>query len=217
MILARRLMGSLAVVAVVAVAGCGGDDGSAGGRTATGTATAVGSTTTASTSPNTTDGAFVRAMVPHHESAVAMARIAQRRAEHAEVRRLAKDIIKTQRVEIRAMRHLADELRYAGVLRGDLGMSAKDMGMDGDVPMLRDAEPFDRMFLDMMVPHHEGAIAMARRELANGRHPSLRRMAQLIIDAQAREIAQMRLWREQWYGSAGKGEHTMPDGSEMHG
>jgi uncharacterized protein (DUF305 family) len=77
--------------------------------------------------------------------------------------------------------------------------------------MLRDAKPFDREFIDMMIPHHEGAVTMAKEELEKGDNPTLRKLAEDIIAAQNREIAQMREWREKWYGARademGRGTH----------
>jgi uncharacterized protein (DUF305 family) len=78
---------------------------------------------------------------------------------------------------------------------GHMGMGQSEMGMNTDMPMLRRAKPFDRAFIDQMVPHHQGAITMARKELANGSQPALREMAQHMIDAQTKEIAQMHEWR----------------------
>ena len=158
----------------------------------------------ASPSGNAADAAFIADMTVHHEGAIEMAGIARERAEHAEIRRLADAIIDAQQGEIETMGHIAEHVGDHG---GHMGMSEAEMGMDMDPRLLRDAEPFDRAFIDMMVPHHEGAIAMARKLLEDGEHPNLRRMAQDIIDAQEKEIAQMRAWRERWYGAG------VPDGS----
>ncbi|MEA2194765.1 MAG: hypothetical protein QOG42_1199 [Solirubrobacteraceae bacterium] len=64
--------------------------------------------------------------------------------------------------------------------------------MDHDPAMLRTAKPFDPMFLRMMIPHHQGAIVMARAELAKGTDPQLRALATRILSTQRGEIAQMR-------------------------
>ena len=61
---------------------------------------------------------------------------------------------------------------------------------------------FDLMFIDMMIPHHEGAIAMAQVALARAEHEEVRQLAQAIIDVQSREIEHLRAWRDQWYPDA---------------
>ena len=73
--------------------------------------------------------------------------------------------------------------------------------MEGMEKMSRDmtAAPMtgdpDRDFVAMMIPHHQGAIDMARVELRYGKDPMLRRMARRIVASQAKEIAEMRRWR----------------------
>jgi len=64
------------------------------------------------------------------------------------------------------------------------------------------AVPFDRAFIDGMVPHHEEAIAMAKEAKTAGlSEPELVQIADAIIATQQKEIDQMRGWREDWYGS----------------
>lgn len=153
---------------------------------------------------NATDAAFVTDMTAHHRGAIEMAELAQKKAEHANVRKLADDIIKAQKSEISVMSRIGEDMHAMGMHEGGhMGMSRSDMGMDMDMPMLRNAKPFDKAFIDMMIPHHRGAIAMAKELLKKGKQSALRNMARDIISAQSKEIAQMRQWRKAWYGTHG--------------
>lgn len=173
--MSRRLaLSAFLTAGVLAIGGCGGDESS--GPSA---GTAAG---------NSTDRAFAAEMVPHHESGVEMAAIARERGESEYVRQLAEDIVRTQTAEIATLRREDAELADAGVKKGSLGVAAHAMGMDGDTERLGKAKPFDPSFIEMMVPHHEGAIEMAKVELARGRDPELKATAQSIIDSQQREI-----------------------------
>jgi uncharacterized protein (DUF305 family) len=67
---------------------------------------------------------------------------------------------------------------------------------------MMEMQEFDLMFIDMMIPHHQGAIAMAEVALERGEHPELVSLAQEIISAQQAEIDQLRAWRAQWYPDA---------------
>jgi uncharacterized protein (DUF305 family) len=164
---------------------------------------------------NATDRAFVRQMVPHHQMATEMAAMARIDGEHVKIRRLARQIIKAQTAEIRTLRRIAEDLGVTPAempMDGEmseqtvqdletLGLTAEESGMDMDMHDLHGAKPFDRMFIDMMIPHHQGAIRMARAERADGRNRRLRRIARDIIRAQKQEIRTMNAWRKAWYGA----------------
>jgi len=173
----RLTLSALLAAGALTLTGCGGDgDGASGGDSAKG---------------NATDRAFVAEMLPHHESAVQMASIAQQRGGSAFVKGLADDIVRTQEQEIATMRREDSALAAAGVKKGSLGVSEHAMGMEMDAASLKTAEPFDRAFLEMMLPHHKGAVEMAKIERAKGADPELEQLALAIIDAQQREIAGM--------------------------
>lgn len=76
----------------------------------------------------------------------------------------------------------------------EFNAAAATMHRDMAVPLTGDA---DRDFAASMIPHHQGAIAMAQVELRHGRDPALRRMAEAIIAAQEKEIAALRAFLAQ--------------------
>ena len=170
----HKTLAALGAAGALAVAGCGDEDSSP------------------SAAGNGTDRAFVAEMIPHHEGAVEMAEIAQERGRSPFVKQLAEDIIRTQKQEITELRSEDEQLADAGVEKGKLGGGHSTMGMGEDAASLKTAEPFDRAFLEMMLPHHSSAVAMAKTELARGEDPELKALAQKIIDAQEREIRAMR-------------------------
>ena len=63
----------------------------------------------------------------------------------------------------------------------------------------KDAE-YEKRFIDMMIPHHEGAIRSARHALEHANKPELKEMARKPIEEQEKEIAQLKKWRKEWYG-----------------
>jgi len=81
-----------------------------------------------------------------------------------------------------------------GAMMAAMDKMSKDMAA---TPITGDA---DRDFVAMMIPHHQGAIDMARFELANGKDPALRKLAQDVVAAQEKEIAEMKGWQTQQPG-----------------
>lgn len=185
MVLRSSLVATFAIL-LLAAAGCGGDDGNSG-MSGGGMSSAVN---TAPEGSGSVDRAFAQAMVPHHESAVEMAKVARERGQSAFVRQLAEDIITTQTKEIETLRAADQRLEQAGEKVGSLGVDT--MGMKPDMTELESAEAFDETFMKMMIEHHRSAIMMAEAERAKGQDPELKRLAEDIITAQEREIAEMR-------------------------
>jgi uncharacterized protein (DUF305 family) len=60
----------------------------------------------------------------------------------------------------------------------------------------------DADFVKLMLPHHEGAVDMAKAELTYGKDAQMRRLAQEIVTDQESEIQLMKLWLKQHDGSA---------------
>ena len=146
------------------------------------------------------DAAFVDAMVPHHEGAVEMAQVALKNAEHEKTRQLAQNIIDSQRAEMEEFKRIRENLD--GPVMKMSGEDMSMMGMMKDPQQVADEDPFDRAFIDNMIPHHESAIAMAEVALQKSKNSEIRGIAEDIVSAQKREIEQMRQWRQQWYAGS---------------
>ncbi len=76
------------------------------------------------------------------------------------------------------------------------------MGGAASGPMSGMMTDADRHFIEMMIPHHEDAIAMADLALVQAQHPEIKTLAASIKQTQTAEIAQMRAWYQAWYGTA---------------
>jgi len=154
---------------------------------------------------NDADVTFAQDMIPHHAQAIVMSKVAKKQAKDPELRQLAADIQAAQGPEIEQMSEWLktwgeDVPQGAGGMDGDHDMG--DMG-DGDMPgmmtgrqMMRldksSGSRFDRMWLQMMIQHHEGAIEMAKVEQRNGLSGDAIELAKAIESAQTDEIALMK-------------------------
>jgi uncharacterized protein (DUF305 family) len=133
------------------------------------------------------DIAFAEQMVPHHEQAIEMSEIALLNSTNPNVLKLAQEIKDAQSPEIELMKG------WTGV---DSSMHAGHM-MDGmlsgdEITALRETQgkDFDRLFLQGMIKHHEGAIEMAQA-VVGSMNKSVAVLADSIIKAQELEISTM--------------------------
>jgi uncharacterized protein (DUF305 family) len=160
-----------------------------------------------STEHNEADIHFAQMMIPHHRQAVAMAGMAVERAENPDVKALAEQIQAAQDPEIEQMSGFLQAWGAEVPADDDMsampGMGGMDHSNMGDTSGMMTPEQmnelqgasgaaFDRMFLEMMIAHHEGAVRDSEREVAEGVSPQAKELAQQIISAQNAEIATMR-------------------------
>jgi uncharacterized protein (DUF305 family) len=145
------------------------------------------------------DKRFIDAMVPHHQGAIAMARVALGNAEHEQIEELSRNIISTQQAEIEDLKAIKKE--EFGTSQVPMEMSPQQMrgmGIMMNPQELANKEPFDKAFIDAMIPHHQSAIYMAQLALEESKIPEIEDLAENIVSAQKREIEQMKQWRQQW-------------------
>lgn len=142
---------------------------------------------------NMSDVMFAQMMIPHHEQAVEMAELAPAAGASPQVQELAAEIAAAQGPEIRQMEAMLDRWGV-GQMMDHSGHQMAGMVSDEDMERLGAATgtEFDRLFLELMIAHHEGAIDMTEDPLANGEDPELRTLLEAIVETQTAEIEQMR-------------------------
>ena len=148
---------------------------------------------------NDPDTAFAKGMLGHHRGAVDMAKIELKYGTDETMRKLAQDIIDSQQIEIDIMnKWLAshpDAPKPKPNTEAMQAAYAKGMNTMHSDMMLGIAEPeADMAFARGMLPHHIGAVDMAKVQLQYGTDEEMRKLAQDIIDAQQPEIALMQNW-----------------------
>lgn len=166
------------------------------------------SSSSGSSTFNAADVTFAQSMVPHHKQAVEMADMAIAKSKNAQILDLARRIKAAQDPEITKMEawlkqwgqsskthtsmgsgmHADSSSSTESAAMGDGMMSTKEMSQLGAATGAR----FDKLFLTLMVTHHEGAVKMAQTELGNGKSKDAKALATAIIKAQQAEIAEMK-------------------------
>ncbi|PRX48713.1 uncharacterized protein (DUF305 family) [Prauserella shujinwangii] len=193
------------VAAVFVVAGCTGgqadEDGQAGDAPGVIVPGGPGERATvlpadqaggAATKPNAADVRYMSMMIPHHHQAIEMTDLVDDRAADEQVRALAGRIAVAQDAEIVTMRQWLDRHGHGG--HEDAHGLMPGMATPREMAALKAASgpEFDRLFLRLMIAHHEGALTMAADQQANGIEPRALEMAQDVLSSQAAEIDRMR-------------------------
>lgn len=138
---------------------------------------------------------FAQMMIPHHQQAVDMSELALERSSDPDVLELAEQIRDAQAPEIEQMQGWLDAAG-AGTSMGhspdDMGMGMGGMLSDEDMTALENATgaEFDRLYLEGMIEHHEGAIQMTQM-IEDSRNAEVRALAEAIVETQTAEIERM--------------------------
>jgi uncharacterized protein (DUF305 family) len=191
----------LSAAAAIALTGCS-SSGSTNSTSPTSTGSSIGAGSSAV--HNNADVAFATEMIPHHAQAIQMADMAPIQAVNSTVKSLSAAIEKAQDPEIVEMSAwlktwgqpvpsassgggMGGMNTGGGTGTGAGMMSASEMANLGKAR----GATFDRMWVTMMITHHQGAVSMATTELGAGSNPDAKSLARSIISSQNAQIQQM--------------------------
>ena len=133
---------------------------------------------------------FLQMMIPHHEQAIEMSKLAVTNTKNTDLLALAARIEAAQQPEIDLMKKLLTDAGQP--LLSDHGMGDNGMMGDNDMAMLKAAKDteFDAMYLSGMINHHNGAITMIGG-VSDSTNPDVKTLANNIVSSQTAEIAEM--------------------------
>jgi len=146
---------------------------------------------------NADDVAFATNMVPHHQQAIELSALVPDRSTNPQLIALAQQIAAAQQPEINVMKvFLVQWNENPDTNSGHAGHGNAMQGMVDEATMsklksLNGAE-FDKLWLESMISHHQGAIEMAKAEIANGDNVDAKSLAANIVKTQEAEIGQMK-------------------------
>jgi uncharacterized protein (DUF305 family) len=146
---------------------------------------------------NADDVAFANNMIPHHQQAVELSAMVPDRSTNADLIALAKQISAAQQPEIEIMKvFLVQWNENPGTNSGHAGHAGTMQGTVDAPTMTKlgslNGAEFDKLWLESMISHHEGAIEMAKAEIANGDNVDAKTLAEKIVATQGAEIGQMK-------------------------
>jgi uncharacterized protein (DUF305 family) len=146
---------------------------------------------------NADDVAFATNMIPHHQQAVDLAALAPDRSSNPGLVALANQISAAQQPEINVMKvFLVQWNENPDTNSGHTGHGSTMQGMVDPATMAKlqslDGAEFDTLWLQSMISHHQGAIEMAKAEIANGDNVDAKSLADNIVATQQAEIGQMK-------------------------
>lgn len=143
---------------------------------------------------------FLDTMIAHHQGAVDMAKPVSAQTQNKELRSFAEKIITDQTREITQMKEWREKWfkDKPAALNMDMPGMRESMKMDMRALGAAKDKDFDRMFVEMMIPHHAGAVEMSKEALTKAEHAEIKTLSNQIIKSQEAEIKQMQDWKVKW-------------------
>jgi|CXWL01.1.fsa_nt_gi uncharacterized protein (DUF305 family) len=143
---------------------------------------------------------FIDTMTVHHKGAVDMAKMVDGKTQNPDIKKFASQIIADQEKEIAQMRDWREKWFAAKATALNMEMPGMRDSMNMDMAKLSNAKDkdFDLAFIDMMTPHHAGAVLMAKEALQKSEKSEIKALASQIIKAQEAEIKMMGEWKTKW-------------------
>lgn len=211
---ARRGLTLLAVapVCALALAGCGSSNKSGSTTPQANTAVRPGAITskqnsanakkvvkTASGSASGVDNWFVLTSLPRDAAAITLASQAAQKAKHPQLKTLAATITSARLLQIRQLQASEKDFQKSGVPVALL-TSKKLTAASAISTTPAGGQSFDQGFITQMLAQNKGTASIVAVELRRGTNPTVKRMATLLLAAQAKESQQLKALRSQWYG-----------------
>jgi uncharacterized protein (DUF305 family) len=143
---------------------------------------------------------FIDTMTAHHQGAVEMAKMVDGKTNNTDIIKFAKQIISGQEKEISRMKEWREKWFKDKPPAMNMEMPGMADSMKMDMSKLSNSKDkeFDLAFIEMMTPHHEGAVIMAKEALSKSEKPEVKTLAGQIIKAQEAEIKMMNEWKTKW-------------------
>lgn len=184
-----------ALIATIALSGCTSNLGAPKNNSGSGMMDGNGMMGNNSNSSgfSGSDIMFAQMMIPHHQQAVDMGTLAETRALSPEVKALAAKIKAEQAPEITQMKGWLSDSNSSMGMGHDMGHGMGGMLSDADMKALENASgaAFDKLYLEGMIAHHEGAINMAQMVL-DSNNDEARALGEAIVSSQTEQIAYMK-------------------------
>ena len=135
---------------------------------------------------------FANMMIEHHQGAIDMSEREVNSGKNEKIKGMAQNIITAQKGEISKLQDFVKNYKPSGMKHGEGELQKSMSDMESKMKSMQMTGDMDKEFAAMMIEHHQSAISMAKKQLANGMSDKLKQMAQKMITEQNKEIKEFK-------------------------